>query len=255
MFSDERRQKILYLIKQNGRVLVKDLAADLNISVDSIRRDLSIMEDQGLLKRTHGGAISVPRVRNSAQAPSIRYGEGSITQNAIAKSAVSYIEENQTLFIGGAAVHYAMIKHLPNDISFTVVTNSIEVAYLLKNLSKVQTFIIGGSVKNSGNITDSIANEFVRQFTFDLCFTTAGGLSTKGLSTATPEVSVFNRTVFNHSKKIIALIEHFKVDIELFSHMCPIKGIDIIISDEETDMNYLETIKSQGVEVLVAKNI
>ena len=92
MFSNERRQEILKALKQDDRVLVKDLAKKFNMSIDSIRRDLSIMEEQGLLKRTHGGAIPVFDVRKRAQLPFKRYGEGSVYQNAIWIASVFYIK-------------------------------------------------------------------------------------------------------------------------------------------------------------------
>lgn len=254
LFSDERRQEILKVLEENGRVLAKDLADKFEMSIDSIRRDLSIMEEQGVLKRTHGGAIPVTNVRNMAQPPSSRYGEGSDYQNAIAGLAVSFIKENQTVFIGGAAIHYVMLKLLPRDIKFTVVTNSIEIAYYLRDLSNIQTYLIGGNVKSSGNITDALANEFAQQFNFDLCFATAGALSSKGLSTATPEVSVFHKTIYDNSRKVIALIEHYKVGKDMFSSMYPIKKLNIIITDEETANENIEALNAQGVEVIIAKN-
>jgi DeoR family transcriptional regulator, fructose operon transcriptional repressor len=252
MFSDERRQEILKMLEQSGRVLAKDLATKFELSIDSIRRDLSIMEDQGLLKRTHGGAIPVTNVRMAARPPSLRYGEGSEFQNAIAKQAVTYIQDHQTVFIGGAAIHYVMLKYLPKEIPFTVLTNSVEIAYHLRNFANIQTYIIGGQVKNSGNITDALANEFARQFTVDLCFATAGALSSKGLTTATPEVAVFHKTVYNNSRKIIALMEHFKIGSDMFSGMYPVKKLNIIITDEETTGDQVDLLKTQGVEVLIA---
>ncbi|WP_339147169.1 MULTISPECIES: DeoR/GlpR family DNA-binding transcription regulator [unclassified Sutcliffiella] len=254
MFSEERRQEILKLLEQKGRVLAKDLSDRFNMSIDSIRRDLSIMEEQRLLKRTHGGAIPIPNVRNMAQPPSKRYGEGSIYQNAIAKLAASYIKENQTVFIGGAAIHYVLLKYLPNDVPFTVITNSVVIAFFLRDLENVRTYLIGGEVKSSGNITDALANESAQQFTVDLCFATAGALSSKGLSTATPEVSVFHKTVYKNSRRIIALIEHYKFGMDMFSGMYPVKGINVIITDEETTKENIDMIKAQGVEVLVSKN-
>ncbi|WML48389.1 DeoR/GlpR family DNA-binding transcription regulator [Neobacillus sp. PS3-34] len=253
MFSDERRQQILKMLEQNERVLAKDLAELFQLSIDSIRRDLSIMEDQGLLKRTHGGAIPVPIVRTMPSPPSIRYGEANAYQNAIAKTAVSYIHENQTVFIGGASIHFAMVKYMPKEFPFTVLTNSIEIACQLKNFENVQIYLIGGHVKNSGNITDALANEFARQFTVDLCFATAGALSSEGLSTASPEVSIFHKTVYDHSQKIIALIEHNKFGVDMFSRMYPLDGLDLIITDEETTADKLELIRAKDVEVLVAK--
>lgn len=252
MFSDERRQEILKMLEQSGRVFAKDLATKFELSIDSIRRDLSIMEEQGLLKRTHGGAIPVTNVRMAARPPSLRYGEGSEFQNAIAKQAVTYIQDHQTVFIGGAAIHYVMLKYLPKEIPFTVLTNSVEIAYHLRNFANIQTYILGGQVKNSGNITDALANEIARQFTVDVCFATAGALSSKGLSTATPEVAVFHNTVYNNSRKIIALVEHFKIGSDMFSGMYPVKKLNIIITDEETTSDQVDLLKAQGVEVLIA---
>lgn len=253
MFSDERRQEILNILEQHGRVLAKDLSTSFHVSIDSIRRDLTIMEEQGLLKRTHGGAIPLPAVRQIAQPPAKRYGEGSIYQNAIAKLAATFIKENQTVFIGGASIHYVLLKYLPTGFPFTVITNSVEVAYFLKALENVKTYLIGGEVKSSGNITDALANEFARQFTVDLSFATAGALSTKGLSTATPEVSVFHKTIYDNSTRVIALIEHVKFGVAMFSAMYPLKKLHVIVTDEETTKEDIEKITAHGVEVIVAK--
>jgi DeoR family transcriptional regulator, fructose operon transcriptional repressor len=252
MFSEERREKILEMVQKNGRVLAKELADLFNVSIDSIRRDLTIMEEQNLLKRTHGGAIPNPDVRLMPPPPANRYGEGTIYQNAIAKHAVTYIQEGQTAFIGGASIHYVMLKYLPRDISYTVVTNSVEVAYHLRAMENVQTYLIGGKMKASGNITDALAIEFAMQFTIDLCFATAGGLSTKGLSTASPEVAIFHKTVYDHSRKLITLMEHTKFGVDMFSGMYPIKNLNLVVTDEETDQDKINQINAQGVEVIVA---
>ena len=234
MFTEERREKILEILEREGRVLAKDLADEFGLSIDSIRRDLSIMEEQGLLKRTHGGAIPIGNVRMMPQPPSIRFGDGNAYQNAIAKEASSYIQEGQTVFIGGASTHFVMLKYLPRNIRFTVVTNSVEIAYHLREVENIQTYLIGGFVKSSGNITDAIANELARQFTIDVCFATAGGLSEKGLSTATPEVAMFHKTIYDNSKKLVTLIEHSKFGIDMFSRMYPVEKLDVVITDEET---------------------
>ncbi|MCA1058762.1 DeoR/GlpR family DNA-binding transcription regulator [Rossellomorea aquimaris] len=253
MFSEERREKILEKVEKVGRVLAKDLAEEFNVSIDSIRRDLSIMEEDGLIKRTHGGAIPNPKVRTMPQAPAKRYGEGTNEQNAIAKAAALHIKEDETVFIGGASIHYVLLKYLPIHIPFTVVTNSVEIAYHLREFSNIQTYLMGGKVKSSGNITDSLANEFARQFTLDLSFATAGGISARGLSTATPEVAIFHRTIFENSRKVIALMEHTKLGVELFTGMHSLSKLDLVITDEEASKDKIAMIRSQGVETFIAK--
>lgn len=188
MFTEERREKILELLKKNGRVIAKDLAESFDMSIDSIRRDLSIMEKGGLLKRTHGGAIELARVRNLATKPLKRYSNGSVYEDAIAKIAASYIQEGDSVFIGGASIHYAMLKYLP-ETSFTVVTNALEIASTLREYKNIDTYLIGGKVKPSGNMTDTLASELISRLSIDLYFSTGGGISLNGISTATPEVA------------------------------------------------------------------
>ena len=253
MFTEERREKILEMLEREGRVLAKELADEFGLSIDSIRRDLSIMEEQGLLKRTHGGAIPIGNVRTLPKPLSLRFGDGNAYQNAIAKKASSYIQEGQTVFVGGASTHFVMLKYLPRNIQFTVVTNSVEIAYHLREVENIQTYLIGGLVKSSGNITDAIANELARQFTIDVCFATAGGLSEKGLSTATPEVAIFHKTIYDNSKILVTLIEHSKFGIDMFSRMYPVEKLDVVITDEETTQDKIDSIKSRGVEVVIAK--
>ena len=101
MFTEERREKILELLKKDGRVIAKSLAESFDMSIDSIRRDLSIMEKDGLLKRTHGGAIELARVRNLAAEPFERYSNGSIYEGAIAKlQLLIYKKEIPFLLVG-----------------------------------------------------------------------------------------------------------------------------------------------------------
>lgn len=120
MFAEERREKILALLSEEKRVMVKDLAEKFKVSIDSIRRDLSIMEEQGLLKKTHGGAIPSTKVRQAPPPPEIRYGEGTPQGNAIAKLAVSYIRESDTVFIGSGSLSYVLLKHLPEQMPLTI---------------------------------------------------------------------------------------------------------------------------------------
>lgn len=211
------------------------------------------MEEQGLLKRTHGGAIPLPNVRTLAQPPSKRYGEGNAYQNAIAKTAARYIKEGQTIFIGGAAIHYVLLKYLPNNISYTILTNSIEIAYRTREWKHAKTYLIGGKVSSSGNMTDGFASNIASHFTIDVSFATAGGLSIKGLSTATPEVSIFNKTIYDNSNKIIAMIEHVKFGVDMFSRTYPLEKLNLIITDKETSTALINSVRTRGIEVIVAK--
>ncbi|MFE6138367.1 DeoR/GlpR family DNA-binding transcription regulator [Bacillus sp. NPDC057893] len=253
MFTEERRENILDLLKKDGRVIAKDLAERFDMSIDSIRRDLSIMEKDGLLKRTHGGAIELARVRNLTAEPSKRYSEGTIYEEAIAKMAASYIKEGDSIFIGGASIHYAMLKYLP-EISFTVITNSIEIASQLRKDKDVDTYLIGGKVKPSGNITDTLASEAISSFTIDIYFSTGGGISLNGISTSTPEVAHFGKTVSKIARRNICLAPHNKLGIDCFIKGESLKEIDLIITDEEAHKEVIQEFEKQDKKMVIAQS-
>ncbi|PEX82618.1 DeoR/GlpR family DNA-binding transcription regulator [Bacillus cereus] len=251
MFTEERREKILELLKIEGRVIAKDLAKTFDMSIDSIRRDLSIMEKDRLLKRTHGGAIELARVRNIDAEPYKRYSDSSIYEDAIAKSAASFIQEGESIFIGGASVHCAMLKFLPKT-AFTVITNSIGIASKLLECKNIDTYLIGGKVKSSGNITDTLASESIGSFSIDVNFSTGGGISISGISNATPEVAYFSKKVSEIARRNICLAPHNKLGIDCFIKGESLKEIDLIITDEEASKKTIQEFEKQGKQIVIA---
>jgi len=254
LFAEERRVKIFELLQKEKRVLAKELAEMFQISIDSIRRDFTIMEEQGLLKKTHGGAIPAPQARQAPRASEERYGDGTPAQNAVAKQAASYVRENDTLFIGSGSTHYVLLKHLPERMPLTIVTNCMRAADALREKEWIDTYFIGGRVKRSGNVTDALANEFVRQFNIDIFFVTGGGISERGVSTATPEVAAFGRAVSSVSKRKIGLATYNIIGSDSFAKAMPIDELDLLITDDESDPEAVERIRSAGVHVITTSH-
>ncbi|KAA0766582.1 DeoR/GlpR family DNA-binding transcription regulator [Bacillus sp. SH5-2] len=251
MFTEERREKILELLNKDGRVIAKELAESFDMSIDSIRRDLSIMEKDGLLKRTHGGAMELTRVRNLVAEPSKRSSDNSRGEESIAKVAAGYIQEGDSVFIGGASIHYAMLKYLP-ETPFTVITNSIEIASKLREYKNVDTYLIGGKVNPSGNMTDTLASELISRFSIDLYFSTGGGISLNGISNETPEVSYLGKKVSTIARRNICLAPHNKLGIDCFIKGESLIEIDLIITDSEASKETIQEFEKQGKEIVIA---
>ncbi|MDP4159361.1 MAG: DeoR/GlpR family DNA-binding transcription regulator, partial [Bacillota bacterium] len=227
---------------------------EFQVSIDTIRRDLTTMEENGLLKRTHGGAVPLSKVRRFPMDDRIRYSEGTEHQNAVAKLAISLIEQGDTIFIGGASIHYILLKYLPVDRNYTVITNSMIIAGKLQHQSNIETYIVCGKVKNEEGIVDPLATEFMRTLRLDTAFLTGGGISAKhGLSSSTPEGAIFQRTVAEVSRQTICLANFDKVGTEFFSKTIDLKDLDILITDWEAPDEEIEEIKRLGVKVLIAK--
>jgi len=256
MLAEERRQYILELLETDRRVVAKDLAAKFGLSIDSIRRDLTIMEEQGLLQKTYGGAIPLtppPQVRKLAQPPSTRYGRGAPHQNGISKLAASCIQEGDTVFIGGAGIHYGMLKYLPADIPYTVVTNSLAIAESIRNRPLVEAYLVGGKLRaSSDNLIDTIAFEMIGKFHFDIGFITGGGISASGVSTATPEGAAFTRAVAEASRRTICLAPHEKLGVTMFATSFPLQRVGLMITDQGASEKAIREFESLNVNVIIA---
>jgi len=253
MFAEERQTQILSKVRSSGRVLAKELAEEFQVSIDTIRRDLTMMEEKGLLKRTHGGAVPLSKVRRFPMDDRIRYSEGTEHQNAVAKLAAAYIEQGDTIFIGGASIHYILLKYLPVDRNYTVITNSLVIAEKLKHYSNIETYIVCGKVKSEEGIVDPLATEFIRTLRIDTAFLTGGGISAKhGLSSSTPEGAIFQRTVAEVSRQTICLANFDKVGTEFFAKTIDLKDLDVVITDWEAPDEEIEKIRQLSVKIIIA---
>ncbi|WP_046214463.1 DeoR/GlpR family DNA-binding transcription regulator [Paenibacillus wulumuqiensis] len=246
MFSLERRNQILELLRRDGRVLAKDLAEIFGVSIDSIRRDLTAMEEERLLRRTHGGAIPLSHMRTISQPPLLQrhYNGESSQQHAIARLAASCIEEGQTIFMGGTSLHKTMLQYLPSRVPFTVVTNSLQIADGLREANRIDTFLLGGRMNSSGTMTDVLAAEWIRQFSLDVNFAVVKGVSVNGLSMATPEEAAFERAVMEQSRSSICLVEHTGLGVDGFARVVSLKKVDLLITDEQASREEIHRLQA-----------
>lgn len=257
MLAEERRKRILEILQKEGSVIAKDLADLFQISIDSVRRDLTIMEKQGMLQKTYGGAILVRPARQVRQLPlpdTRRYGPPDPHQNAISKRAASFIKQHDTVFIGGAGIQYGMLKYLPTDFPFTLVTNSIKIAESVRRQNNITAYLIGGKIRteSNGGMIDPLAVEMVSQFSLDIGFLTGGGINANGISTSTPEGAAFHRKVAEVSRKTICLAPYEKVGQQMFIISVPLESIDLIITDQAAPEKVIQDIEKRHVEIVFA---
>ncbi|MDV2684037.1 DeoR/GlpR family DNA-binding transcription regulator [Alkalihalophilus lindianensis] len=247
MLIEERRDKILQLLYKHKSVMVNELAQSLNTSVHTIRNDLSYLEKENLLRRTHGGAIlNEKSIRRTFQS-SVRYGESDDSQHAIAKEAAQHIEEGTTVYIGGSTTHYLMLQYINTSMNFTVVTNSLKIAIELSTVSNIDCYIVGGKVPYSANTNGSLTLELMRQFNFDTSFINTGIDAFSGLTTSNPEVALIQKAIIKQSKRVIFLGNHYRVGITSFFNVCSLEKVHTIIFDsnvpEAEKDNYKENHK------------
>lgn len=164
MFMEERQKDIIRRINQTGRILVSEIQECYQISADCARRDLRILEGKGLLQRTHGGAIAV-NPKEIYPAPT--YNPADIKEVrtdslAVAKKAIEYIQNKDVIYITTSLVGYYMAENLPEDISITVLTNSVTIAEVLRKKMNLSVILLGGVMSHRGHCHDFYTIQMVK---------------------------------------------------------------------------------------------
>lgn len=255
MLMEERQIKIAELIEQKGRITIGEITELFDISHESARRDLRILESKGLCKRAHGGAIKPmpvgfmpPRNRNFDEMPIFENYE------QIAKQAVTHIKENQIVYLTGGSFGFHMCHFLPRDIHYTLVVNSIDLANRLRHLTNADIYVAGGKMRQSTSVVDSMATDFVSHMHFDVCFITGGGLTAEfGLSNGTDETAAFQRKVIENSRKKILLLPSQKIGTDAFIKVCDTEKFDLLITDWDCVEEEIAKLEEKEVEVIIVE--
>lgn len=255
MYAEERQREIALMIEANGKVSIAELVEKYGISSESVRRDLRALEQSGLCKRTHGGAIRPQQV--SVLPPRDRnFDEMPIYDNydRIAARAVSLIHPGDMVYFTGGSFGFLMLRHLPADLKCTLVVNNADIANRLRAFPNIDVYVAGGLMRKSGSIVDSMARDFMARLHFDLCFITGGGLTADfGLSNGTDETASLQRQVIRNSRRKVLLMPSSKVGTDSFVKVCDASAFDTLITDWDCVEDELIRLEEAGVAVTVVQ--
>lgn len=254
MFIEERHQKILDILGTEGSITCGKIQELFGVSYDSAKRDLRILEEKGLLKRTHGGALPIRQIATGKPALATCRDIVKVKENykAIALKAVSMIEDNDVIFISAASVGYFMAQNLPNKLKLRVVTNSIVLAEELRTRDNISVIMLGGEMDNKGNCYDAIAIETIKRLRFDKCFITSACISAEfGLSIQRTGAIGFWNALIDSSKKTIGLYPTEKIGFESIVSICPANRLTILVTDWDALEEDLQKYDELGIEVIV----
>lgn len=255
MYMEERHHEILKCLSEKGRISNADIQERFGISYDSAKRDLRILEEKGLLKRTHGGAIPVRQIAAGRPDKMTVREISCVKKNymEIAKKAVGMINDNDVVYITSATVGLFMAQNIPDRLRVRVVTNSIIIADELRKKDNVSVFLLGGEMDNKGNCYDTIAVETLRRLRLDKCFITSACISADfGLSIQKTQAISFWNALIDSSKMTVGLYPVEKIGFDSIISICPANRLDTLITDWEATEEDLKQFEEQGIHVEVA---
>ena len=252
MFMEERQKEILNRVNRTGRILVSEIQECYQISADCARRDLRILESKGLLQRTHGGAIAVnpKEIYPTPTYNPIEIKEIQTDYLAVAGKAIEYIEDRDVIYITTSLVGYYMAEHLPEELSVTVLTNSVTIAEALRKRINISVILLGGEMSHRGHCHDFYTVQMVKNIRMNKAFLSHAALSLDfGASIHDPAGVEFGRAVMRNSGMNIGLYPSRKIGKNSVHSVCRVNDYDLLITASNVSEDFLIQAGELGVAV------
>lgn len=233
MLKKSREDKILDLITRNGAIEVKELMDLCNISENTARRDLKSLEEKGLLSRTHGGAVPVQPQLNLVDFDK-KLAQDSDKKERLGKLAVSFVRDNDVIFIDCGTTLYYMHKYLGERKNLIVITNSLPIVFQLSNNPEIRTVMIGGEIDAERKASyGPIAEKNVSEYHVNKAFVGSDGISINGLSTYDTKESAITIRMAENADEVFLVITSEKIEKEAFSKFAPIEIVNHLVTDND----------------------
>jgi DeoR family fructose operon transcriptional repressor len=250
----QRRQAILAEVRKASAVSAEDLAGTFSVSVETIRRDLRGLRDQGLLERVYGGALSMQSTEGTFAARSTRHHD---RKRAIAALAAGLVEPQDTIVIDIGTTALEVARALPADFCGRVLTNSVPVAMELSARDQVELLMSGGQVR-SGDAAcyGAQADAFFAQVYADRAFLGSGGVHAQaGLTDYYPHEVAARRVMIAHAGASYVLADSSKLGKVAVHRVCPLTQVTAVITNadnSESGADAADALAAVGCDLLRA---
>lgn len=250
--TKQRREQILQLLAQEGNVQVSDLVNRFGVSSVTIRTDLGVLEEQGLVRRSHGGAAlkgNVPPEQNIHQKDAIN----TSLKERIGAAAAGLVEAGDNIIIDSGTTTLHMARHLRGQERVTVMTNGLNIAWELADSEGIEVMLTGGRLrKQSLSIQGAQAEACLDNYGFDKLFLGVDGLDLQfGLTTYHEAEASLNQKMVARAKKVIVLSDASKFGRISLHRIAQLDQVDMVITDAGIDAAYAEGLQKLGIEVIV----
>ena len=253
--SEVRREQIVRELRRKGKVLVDDLATQFRISTSTIRRDLGDLESDGMLRRTHGGAVPIEqflyepfRHLSSFQEQEQHH---AYEKGQIGIAAAELVADGETIAIGAGTTTTQVARNLRHRKGITIVTNAVNIAMELSHSKDVKVFLTGGMLSVEwfalvGPTSIAAAGELF----VDKVFIGVDGVHpVHGLTTNYPDQAAIHQAMMKQARQKIAVADHTKIGVIGTALISPADHIDLLITDRKADEKQLTAFIKRGIRI------
>ena len=255
MYAEERHQAIAELVDSRGRVAVTELATRFNVTTETVRRDLSQLERLQLVRRVHGGAVSLRSVTMLEPRLDDRDQEHTPEKDRIARAAVTLLPQGGgTLLIDAGTTTARLAACLPTTEHWTVITHSVPIAAALAPLPHIELHLLPGRVRTATQAAVGHATaQAIGQFRADLAFLGTNGVTVRhGLSTPDAEEAATKTALVHSAQRVVVLADATKVGQERAVRFASLDEVDVLVTDDSINPSDVADFEAAGVDVVRA---
>ncbi len=251
MQAEERRQRIEEYLQKVEFASLDELARQAEVSVSTVRRDLTSMESQGLVRRTHGGArIAAPR--SDEFVFSARDTHQVEEKESIGQLCASLIQPNQSVILDVGTTVFHAARHLEGKKP-QIITNSLPVANLFAASNMVEVVVSGGVIyPRLGVLMGPLAVRAFSEIHADVAIMSASGITPEGLTNSHGLLIEIQKAMIRAAQRVIFCMDHTKFGRKSMSPLCPVEEIDVLVTDSAAPADLVATLRARGVEVLLS---
>src|SRR5262245_1328777 len=253
MQSEERQHRIEAYLQMVEFASLEELAKHVGASVSTVRRDLTLLEAGGNLRRTHGGARIVDP-RSDEFIFSARDTHELGEKEAIGRACAALIRPRQSVIIDAGTTCYHVARHL-EDAPMQIVTNSLPVANHFASATKVEVVVSGGVIyPRVGVLVGPLAVDAFSKIHADMAIMSAGGITPEGITNSHGLLIDIQRAMIHAAQKVIFCFDHTKFGRQSVMPLCGLDSVDTIVTDSAAPDDIVQALRARGAEVIVAPN-
>ena len=251
MQAEERQHRISEFLQKAEFASLEEIAGQVDASLSTVRRDLSVLEATGFVQRTHGGARIVSP-RSDEFTFSARDTHQLSEKEAIGRACAELISPNQTVIIDAGTTVYHVARHLESK-SPQIITNSLPVANLFASANRLEVVVSGGVIyPRLGVLVGPLAVEAFSKIHADVAIMSAGGISVEGITNSHGLLIDIQRAMIEAAQKVIFCFDHTKFGRQSVSRLCDLDCVDVIVTDAAAPTELVEALRKAQLEVIVA---
>jgi DeoR family transcriptional regulator of aga operon len=252
MLNEERRRAIQEIIGHEGRGLVRELARRLHTSQVTIRKDLEILHNHGLVQRTHGGALPVQA--GALLDPSLREKEKQHRKEKqrIGKAAADLVKEGESVLLDSGTTTTAVARAVRDRGRLTVITNAVNISAELSG-TPIEVILTGGTLReNSFSLVGPLAEETLHRLSADILFLGVDGLDVHfGATTPNVQEASVNRVMVEIARRTVVVCDSSKFGRRSLSLITPLSGVHEVITDSKIPKGDLRVLTEAGIKVTI----